>query len=72
MITTLPASAAEETYLAARDAAWAQYHAVMGDACTAHQRDEISASQLMAVKDAAYAALDDTLSAARKAAGYQS
>lgn len=62
----------DETYLTARDAAWAQYHAATGSAALAYQRDEISASQFTLARDAAHADLDDALTAARKAAGYQS
>lgn len=62
----------EAGYLAARDAAWAEYHDVIAGATLALQRGEVSASQFMLARDAAHAELDDTLTAARVAAGYQS
>jgi hypothetical protein len=61
-----------ETYLTARDEARCKYHAVTGDASLAYQRGQTGASEYMAARDAAYAELDDTLTAARRAAGYQS
>ena len=61
----------ETSYLAARDAAWANYHDVIAGATLALQRGEVDASQFMLARDAAHAELDDTLTAARAAVGYQ-
>ena len=62
----------EQAYLTARATAWARYHDVIAGATLALQRGQVDAGQFMLARDAAHAELDDTLTAARVAAGYQS
>jgi len=61
----------EDRYLATRDTAWARYRELTSAASLAYQQGEIAAGQLMVIRDREHATLDDTLTAAQKAAGYQ-